>query len=275
MIFKSVKIVALSSIALLLVGVFLFGGDLMSYVRSSTNSVRAAVKDNVPIEFELRRARDLLDDVIPEMQANIRLIAQEEVEVANLREDIERSQRNLAEEQARIEKLADMLSVHQASFTIGQRDYTRDQLKEDLQHRFERYREAEQVLAGKQRLLEARENALQAALTALDRTRSQKALLEEKIASLEGQHRLVVAASQTSGVHFDNSKLEQTERLIAQIRTRLDVAERVLAHQTAFTDTIPIDVVDEQDLLTQVHEHFAGEPAAVAQGQADESAVRQ
>jgi hypothetical protein len=44
--------------------------------------MRGAVKDAVPIEFQIQRARDSLNDIIPEMQANIRLIAQQEVEIA-------------------------------------------------------------------------------------------------------------------------------------------------------------------------------------------------
>ena len=70
------------------VGSVLFGRDVASYVRSSAKSVRTVVKDSVPIEFELRRARDLLDEIIPEMHASIKLIAQEEVEVAGLNVNI-------------------------------------------------------------------------------------------------------------------------------------------------------------------------------------------
>ena len=40
------------------VGSVLFGKDVASYVRSSAKSVRTVVKDSVPIEFELRRARE-------------------------------------------------------------------------------------------------------------------------------------------------------------------------------------------------------------------------
>ncbi|MHC4230725.1 MAG: signal peptide-containing protein, partial [Planctomycetota bacterium] len=75
---RSVIVVAGLSVA----GSLLFGKDVVSYVRSSAKSVRTVVKDSVPIEFELRRARDLVEDIIPEMHANVRLIAQEEVEVA-------------------------------------------------------------------------------------------------------------------------------------------------------------------------------------------------
>ena len=55
---------------------------------------------------------------------------------------------------------------------------------------------------------------------------------------------------------MDNSKLAQTEKLISDIKKRLDVAERVLAHESRFTPHIPVESVNEIDLLVQIDEHF-------------------
>ena len=251
-------------VVLIVVGVFvigglLFGRDVVSYVSSSAKSVRMAVKDAVPIEFELRRAQDLLEEIIPEMHANIRLIAQEEVEVAALKTDIAKSQAAMEEEKAKIAKLRDTLQIQRASYSFGEREYSRSYVKDDLSNRFERYKESEVVLAGKQRLLETRQKSLESAMTMLDQTRSRKALLEDKIESLTSQYRLVKAASIGTGIKVDNSKLAQTEKLIAQIQKRLDVAERVLAHESQFVQEIPVDAVPEADLLTQVDEYFQNE----------------
>lgn len=106
-------------------------------------------------------------------------------------------------------------------------------------------------------MLDTREKALQAAMAMLDRTRGQKVRLEDQIQALESQYRLVQAASVGSGVHIDNSKLAQTENLIRQIKQRLDVAERVLAHETRFVQPIAVDVINEQDLLAQVDDFLS------------------
>jgi hypothetical protein len=245
-------------VAVLVIGGFLFGKDVVSYIHSSARSMRTAVKDAVPIEFELGRAKDLLDQIIPEMHANIRLIAQEEVEVAALKTDIEKSQVAMNDEKAKIAKLRDSLEIQQASYTFGDKEYSRTYVKEDLANRFERFKESEDVLAGKQRLLTTRQKSLESAMTMLEKTRSRKSLLENKIESLTSQYRLVKAASVGTGIQVDNSKLAQTEKLIAQIQKRLDVAERVLAHESQYIQEIPIDAVPEEDLLTQVDEYFNG-----------------
>ena len=213
----------------------------------------------MPVEFQLRRARDLVDDIVPEMQANIRIIAQQEVEIANLKQDIERSDKSLADEHTKVAKLRDALNVQQSSYTFNSINYSREQLKDDLARRFETLKEAEVVLAGKQRLMENRSKSLAAAAQTLERTRSQKALLESQIASLDSQNQLVKSQAIGSGVQIDNSKLAQTEKLIAEIKTQLDVAERVLAHEGKFTQPIQVDTVNETDLKAQVDDYLARE----------------
>ena len=90
MFMKLAKLGVLSVVTIGLAGALVFGRDAFSYVNSSMRSARSAVKDAVPVEFQLRRARDLVDDIIPEMHANIRLIAQQEVEISRLSKDISR-----------------------------------------------------------------------------------------------------------------------------------------------------------------------------------------
>ncbi len=261
MILRYAKYTAIGAAGLLLVGGFLFGSDVFSYIRSSAHTVQTAVKDSVPLEFELKRARDLLDDIIPEMHANVRLIAQEEVEVNSLKDDIARHKLAVSDEKVRIRKLRDALSVQQASYTFGSREFSREQLTDDLSRRFEQFKDAEVVLAGKERLLGTREKSLQAAMTMLDKTKAQKARLEDRIAGLESQYRLIKAASAGSRIQMDNSKLAQTEKVIAEIKKRLDVSERVLAHEAQFVTEVPVDTVSEKDLVKQVDDYFAPRPA--------------
>jgi hypothetical protein len=197
-----------------------------------------------------------VDDIVPEMQANVRIIAQQEVEIERLRKDIADSRRNIDEERVKVVKLRDALATQNTSFTFGRFSYSRDQLKEDLARRFDTLKEAEVVLTGKERLLTNRERSLAAAVATLERTRQQKALLESQIAALDGQNQLVKAAAVGSKFEIDNSKLAQTERLISEIKKQLDVAERVLAHEARFVEPIQVDSVSEKDLLTQIDEHL-------------------
>ena len=257
MITKWLKLSVIIVVSVCIIGGLLFGTDMLSYMKSSAKSVQSAVKDSVPIEFELKRAHDLLDEIIPEIHANIRLIAQEEVEVAALNADIEQSQKVIEEERRRVKKLRQALETNLQEYKFGNRKYSRDQLKATLAEHFERFKETEMVLASKERLLIARQGSLQGAMQLLERTRSQKRLLEEKVSGLESQFRLVKASAVGSRIHLDGSKLAQTEKLINNIKKRLDVAERILEHESKIVATIPIDSIEEKDLLGQIDEYFA------------------
>lgn len=266
MISKWIKTGILSVVGLFVIGGLLFGKDVLSYMRTSAHSVQSAVKDSVPIEFELRRASDMIEEIVPELHANIKLIAQEEVEIARLKGDIKRSREDLATEKKRVEKLAGLLAASQPAYSIGDHSYSHSQLKEELARRFDLYKEAETAVNAKNRLLTAREKSLAAATQTLERTRSQKAQLETQVKLLESQYQTIKAAAVGSDLRLDNTKLARTEKLIGEIKNRLDVAERVLSHEAKFTQPMALDVIDEKDLLAQVKEHFSSPAPAEKPG---------
>ena len=261
MICKVIKYGLVLGIGTVVVGGVLLGTDAGSFLRSSFKSVRTAVKDQIPVEFELKRARDLLDEAGPEMRQNVRLIAEQEVEIAHAKAEVKRAEQSLAEETLRVQKLRECLAdAQQTRFTLGQFTYGRDQLKQELARRFQRYTDAEQGLAEKKKLLEAREQNVVAAMQALEAARAQRAHLEAQIETLEAKHRLAKAASPGSDaqVRIDNDRLAQAEKLVAQIRKQLEVNERVLAHDAKFTQPITIDVIDEKELIEKFDAHFQG-----------------
>jgi len=168
MICKVIKYGVLTLAGGALITSLLLGSEALSYVRSSARSVRMAVKDNIPVEFELRRARDLLDDILPEMQANVRLIAQQEVEISSLQDEIKAAHQSLDNERTKLAKLRNCLSTQDVSFTMNGINYSRDDVKRELARKLELVREAEVVLSGKDRLLENRQKSLAAAMQVLE-----------------------------------------------------------------------------------------------------------
>ena len=267
MIFKLIKLGTLATGGALLASGLVFGTELGSYVRSSYHEMRASVKDNIPIDFQLRRARDLLAGVDPELHNNIRLVAEQEVEIANLKSELKQGTINLAAEKDRIEKVRNCLSTEKTSFEFGGLDFTRAQLTQDLGREFTHYKEAETALAAKTELMSTRERSLAAAMEAMETAKAQKATLEAQIDGLEAQYHLVQAATPTGcETKIDNSRLAQAQQVVGDIRKQLSVAEHVLAHEAQFTPSIPVDQVNEKDLLTQVDEHFSDKTATARAG---------
>ena len=262
------KVVKRSIIGLVVLGAaggFLLGGDMLSYVSSTGNAIQDGFKDAIPVEFELRRATDLLDDILPEMYSNKEKIVREEIEIIALQEDIDDSEVSLIAEKTRIDKLRNTLSSEFASYQFGRHKYTRTELVDDLNRRFEQYKTAKWSLDFKKDLVTKKQKSLSAARKRLDAIRSQKKDLEFQIEGLESRYRLIQASAIGSGIELDDSKLAQTEKLLGEIKKRLDFNERMLANGGDFVQPLDLDepVVSEVDLIESLDEYFSPTKAKV------------
>jgi chromosome segregation ATPase len=263
MIWKTIKLGMLTAAGVGALGGAMFGSDLVSYVGSSVHAVSSTVKDNIPVEFQIRRARDLLDATGPEVQKNIRLIAEEEVDIATLRGDISRSSQSLDAEKARLQTLRDDLAGPLSTFNFGEFSYTRAQLTQELAQRLTMFKEAEAALAQKQELLNNRQNALAAANQAMQTASDQRANLQGEIDTLEARYRMFQATAVGTDLQVDNSKLAQAEKVVFDVRRQLSISEHMLAQEAKFDHVIPDQPVNEKDLIKEVDSCLTG-PSAVA-----------
>ncbi len=252
------KLVGWSVIGLLVVGgvgLLTFGTGFGSYMRSSLGIMKSSVKDSIPIEFEIQRARDLLEDLIPETRANLRLVAAEEVEVANLEREIDRERESVEKERAKLHRLRGKLKTEEVTYRLGGRTYDRAELVTILSTQFDRLTTAEKFLAGKQELLENRKASLRAAMKNLERTRLARVEVASKIEALEEQFRLMKLKSSGNSFQIDNSKLAQVEKVLSELQKRLDVAQKVMASEAQFIELVPLEVpeiVDEESVVERV-----------------------
>jgi hypothetical protein len=264
MLWKAIKLATITVGSAALVGGFICETEAGSYVRSTYNSMFRAVKADVPVDFQIQRARDLLADTGPEMQKNVRLMAEEEVDIADLRTDIGRTKQSLADEKTRLQKLRDDLATAQVSFIFGDFTYSRQELAQELSRRLQNYQQGLSAESQKEQLLIDRQKALGAAVQAMDIARAQRTTLESEIEGLEGRYRLVQATAAGSGEEIDNSKLAQATQAVGEIRRQLDISDRMLAQEARFSQPMPIDTVNEKDLLSQVDAQLSGHPSEPA-----------
>jgi chromosome segregation ATPase len=245
-------------------GALIFGSDMFSYARSSAKSVQTMVKDGVPMEFELQRARDMIEDILPELRANVRVIAQEEVEIAHLRREIGETEEKVATQRQNVLAMRDKLRNPEVAFVVHGRNVSREQMTEKLASAVDRFKQTEAILTSKQRLLDTREKSIVAAQEMLEKSRVRKSELEQKIEALAAQHRLIQSQAVGTKVSFDNSQLANADRLLSEIQKRLETAQRVMAHEAEFVDdsSAPLFGINEADLLEEVDHMLDGEGSA-------------
>lgn len=256
---RTLKKSLIGSAAVALLGTFVFGRDVVSYAYTGFNNVRNAVKSEVPIEFEVDRARALVGQLVPDIRECMLLIAEQQV-------DVESRQLTLAEKEASLAKQKDAILTMQAdlasgesSFVYAGNSYTSDEVKRDLTNRFERYKAAEGTLSADRKVMEARRQTLVANTQRLSDLNQAKMDLEVKIEQLQARVQTVSAAETVSLLAFDDSSLSHASKLIDDLNKQLDVKERMLDAEVKFADLIPVENVRPEasaDISQQIDAHF-------------------
>lgn len=246
----------IGAVAAVAIGALLLGTDVFSYLGTSASKVRSGVKNAIPLEFEIQRAKHMVDNLVPDIRQNMHVIAEEEVNAEDLQKEIASAEKNIGQERDRILALRKDLQSGNDSFRYAGRSYSGQQVKADLAHRFDRFKTAESTLKTKQQILEARKKSLEGSRAKLDGMLAAKRDLEVQVENLEAQLKVVQAAATTSKYQFDDSRLSKAKQLVAEIRKRLEVAQRIVDQEGKFDDGIPVDESTAEDVAEQIDAYF-------------------
>lgn len=251
------------SAILLTMGSFVFGRDVFSYMRTWSSSVKNAVKNEVPIEFEVERARELVEKLVPDVRDCMHVIAEQQVDIEQRLKEIARREQGIGDQKQRILTLRSDLDSGRSTFQYASRTYTSDQVRRDLALRFNRYKAAEETLSRDQQILAAHRKSLRANEDKLDTLLVAKQDLQVKIEQLEARVKTVQAAEAASSLEFDDSRLARAKSLIRDLNKQLDVKEKMLDAEGKFTGLIPVDSPAEpviDNITEEIDLYFQSEP---------------
>lgn len=261
------KIVVGSTLAVVLGG-WVFGRDLWSYVRTGAHSVRQAVKAEVPIEFEIERARSLVDHLVPDIRKCMHVIAEQQVEVEHLEQQIARRDTELTKQKDAMLALRTDLGSGRSVFVYANHSYSSDDVRRDLSARFDRFKAAEEILAADQKILVARQQNLKANQDKLDGMMHAKKELEVKLEQLQARMETIRAAETVSTLAIDDSNLSHARQLIDELNRHLDVKQKVLDAEGQFTGLIPVEADSAtpapKDIEKQIDAYFSPKESEAA-----------
>lgn len=247
--------------ALLLAGL-MFGRDAVSYVRTSAGWVRDSVTDSVPVEFQIERARGMIDDLEPEVRRNKHLIVREEVALEGLAVQVEKLEGKQSQEKGNLMRMQAAVSRGEPQIIFAGRSYSVDHVKRDMGNRFERFKTNEETLFNLRRVLNARQTSLESARVELEKMLSARNQLVAEVEKLEARQKMVSVAQTSSEFNIDSSVLARANQLIREVETRLDVTERMLDVDVQFVEEIPLEEAASEDIASQVAEYFgAADPS--------------
>lgn len=256
------KKIVIGTVVAVAVGAWVFGGvrGLWSAVRTGAERVQSAVHDEVPLEFQIDQARQMVTDLGPEIDRLKRVIAEEAVELRNLRGSIEERTQCMADQEEAILRLTtDLQSGDEEHVYSGVR-YTSHQVQRDLTERFNRFQVAEDTIGREQEMLAAREQAHASHRQMLEEMLSARADLEVEIERLQARLRSVEAAESIHQIEIDDSQLAQCRARLDEIAVALDVRETMLDEQGEFVGLIPLETSEDAeapiDIAEQVEHYF-------------------
>ncbi|WP_339911346.1 hypothetical protein [Symmachiella dynata] len=252
-----IKKAILSTAALALVGTFVFGRDAASYVKTSATMVKDSIRSEVPPELEIERARDLVNNLLPDIRSTMRQIAEAEVDVEHRTAQIMRDEDELARQKQEMLALKSYVQNGEEVRYVG-RTYSEAEMKQDLARRFERFQLAEQTLESHRKILKAREQVVVAARSKLENMMASKRDLQVKIENLDARLQALQAAEAASDCNIDDSRLSRAKQLIADLNKQLDVKGKMLDAEERLTPMIPVHTgpMVPEDLNEQIDQYF-------------------
>ncbi|RIK79581.1 MAG: hypothetical protein DCC67_10265 [Planctomycetota bacterium] len=256
-----IKKLVLLSLGILGVGVIVANTNLGSYVSTTYRRAAGTVQESVPLEFQIDRARNMVRDLEPEIRRSMHVIAKEEVEVAELERRLEQAEANAEKDKSEIMRLQSDLKTGDRVFHYAGHAYSKEQVKEDLARRFNRYKSVDGTIESMRQMRDARQRNLDAAREKLTAMMSAQRQLQVDVENLEAKLKLVQVAEASSDFQFDDSQLARAKQLMTDIRTRLDVAAKLANADTNFQQEIPLDQAESGDVTEQVAEYFGLEGA--------------
>lgn len=264
------KKLALAGGAVALLSSVTVGVPLMSYARCGVNYLKESTSEAMPMEWELKRARQMITDLKPEIEMNAKRIAREKVEVARLQKQVQEGESRLAKTQSDIERLSADLRSDSQYYTYAGHTYTSAQVKTDLNNRFKRFKTRRATVDKLDQMLAAREASLNSAHERMEAMLNAKRQVEVEVENLQARLAALRVAQTSSELNLDDSQLARTRELLDEIAVRIDVEEETIAVDGAYfgSGEINLDEPSDEDLLDQISSYFGD-----ADAETDESLV--
>ncbi len=232
---------------------------LWSYGRCAANWMKQSASDAVPLEWEIKRARQMIGDLEPEIAKNAKQIAREKVELARLQRQAKQCGESLEKTQSDIERLsADLRSGH-TQYTYAGQTYTTAEVRDDLSTRFNRFKTRNETYGKLQQMVTAREASLRSAGKRMDAMLAAKSQLEVEIENLQARVSSLRVAQTASELNLDDSHLARTRDLLDDIASRLEVEEETATADTRVPGEINLDEPASEDLLDAISSYLKQE----------------
>jgi chromosome segregation ATPase len=241
-----------------------------SHMRTAWKSMKAAVAREVPPEFEIARIRGELDNIDKDLASNFDALAHETVQVRGLKDEIAGMKTRLDKQKRVVLSLRHDLDSGNKRVSIGDVEYTPDELKVVLAREFDGYKTAEGAVKAKEEELKARLQGLQAGRDKIDAMRNAKEQLSAELAKIEAEYKRIQVVETKSPFQVDDSRLSRIKQSMKDLKNRVDEMDLKNKLQAEFGNHQSIvQKIEEKNktdnVLKEIDKHFGTTPDKVVE----------
>ena len=231
---------------------FLFGGNVTSYITTSTSKIKEGIQQGIPIQFEIDRARNLIGELDGEMRKNLMGVAREEVEVERLTARLTSLEDKIEEDRGNLLRLQIDIESGNTEFNYSNISYSLSEVQEDAERKLKRTKNLSNMQGGLSKILLARKRGLLALQDKIGEMREVKDQLEIDVENLQARQKMVEVSKVTSEYSFDGSRLAKARLLLDRISTRISVEEKMVEGEEIEEGEIQLDSEEEGDVSIRI-----------------------
>lgn len=208
--------------------------SLVDVMEKVEKAQKDSLENSVPLETEIGRLKAEVKGLEHDEHAYYDQVAKQSVEMDKLRKDVEDTMARMDKHQSDIAAMRkDLGSAEKTSFKYGSRNYTRDEMTQQLARDLKAFEGVEMELQAKKKNLSAAEKLLAASEDQLGSLKAMCDELTEELVKVEAASKLVSMRASGSGAQEDDGELAARAD-IAKMRERINNRQKQLELQSQF-----------------------------------------
>jgi len=234
-----------------------------NWVSVGVKKAAAKFEKRIPPETQIEVIKTKIDGLSKVINDNLDKLANESIQVEKLRKDTASLQGRMGDEKATLTALADQLDRGVTKIKYEQREVPASTGKLVLTRKFNEYRNMEEQLKSKAKLLEVRELGLIDAESKVQELIKQREELRTTVAQLEADLKHVELVETRSKFQIDDSELADIKQQMAKVKDIIETRKRKVEYADQFLGNAPTGSTEKKeaaaDPVRDVRDYFTNQ----------------
>jgi hypothetical protein len=249
-------------VGVVVLGTLVYGTSFFGLMRTAKDEIQRAAKDAIPMNVQVANAERMVKELDDELRRWTGTVAEQQVTVKNMGEKIAKRQADLNGQKKQILALKGEVDKNEKQYVFDGTTYTQEQVKGDLDVKFRNFKNLQNILDRDEEQLKLRKETLAATEGKFQEMVTMKKDLENEVSFLRAKMEQMKADEAVGTLDIDDSKMAEARKTIEEIRTKMEVQEKVREAQGRLkTPEIKISEKPNLDNISKDIESFFGDEA--------------